>query len=101
MSLPNRKIKTAKTFKLPSADNCKYEHVPKEHQSIVLSTCSPESTNKKPPSSDFDNIQLDNRPLSLTLLCVRDHSATTYLIVYKNCFIEYKYLKWKKYLIVL
>ena len=72
MSLPNRKLKTARTFKIPSADNCKYEHVPKEHQSRSLSTCSPESTNKKPPSSDFDNIQLDNIPLSLTLLCVTD-----------------------------
>ena len=97
MSLPNRKIKTAKTFKLPSADDCKYEHVPKEHQSRSLSTCSPESTNKKPPSSDFDNILLDNRPLALTLLCVT--SATTYLIVYKNCFMEYKYLKRKSYLL--
>ena len=99
MSLPNRKIKTAKTFKLPSADDCKYEHVPKEHQSRSLSTCSPESTNKKPPSSDFDNIRLDNIPLSLTLLCVTDSSTTTHPIVYKNCFMEYKYLKRKSYLL--
>ena len=84
MSLPNRKIKTPKTFKLPSADNCKYEHVPKEHQSRSLSACSPEPTNRKPPSSDFDNIQLDNIPLSLTLLCVTDPSATTHPIVYKT-----------------
>ena len=86
MSLPNRKIKTAKTFKLPSADDCKYEHVPKEHQSRSLSACSPEPTNRKPPSSDFDNIQLDNIPLSLTLLCVTDPSATTYPIVYNKLF---------------
>ena len=101
MSLPNRKVKTAKTFKSPSVDNCKYEHVPKEHQSRSFSTFSPESTNKKPPSSDFDNIQLDNRPLAVTLLCVTNPSATTYLIVYKNCIMEYKYLRRKKYLLVL
>ena len=64
------KSQTAKTFKLPSADNCRYEHVPKEHQSRSLSNCTPESTNKKLTSSDFDNIQLDNRPLAFTLLCV-------------------------------
>ena len=54
MSLPNRKLKTARTFKLPSEDNCKYEDVPKELQSRSLSTRSHVTTNQNAASPDFN-----------------------------------------------
>ena len=49
-----QKTQNGQDFQIPSADNCKYEDVPKELQSTSLSTRSHESTNQNAASPDFN-----------------------------------------------